>query len=88
MIVIESGVEYEILDEGALVLDIDTSDGAVIIESIEVTEEEDSQTGIRTMSDVRGKKSDVWYTLDGRELDKAPVAKGLYFHGGRKIVVR
>ncbi len=88
MIEIESGVEYEILDEGALVLDIDTSDGAVIIESIEVTEEEDSQTGIRTMSDVRGKKSDVWYTLDGRELDKAPVAKGLYFHGGRKIVVR
>ena len=25
-------------------------------------------TGIKTMSDVRGLMSDVWYTIDGRKL--------------------
>ena len=29
-----------------------------------------------------------WYTLDGRRLDGQPTAKGLYIHGGRKVVVK
>ena len=32
--------------------------------------------------------SDAWYTLDGRRLDGQPTAKGLYIHGGRKVVVK
>jgi len=32
--------------------------------------------------------SQVWYTLDGRRLDAAPTAKGLYIHGGKKVVVK
>ena len=48
----------------------------------------DGMTGIRTMSDVRSKMSDVWYTLDGRKLVKAPVAKGLYIKNGKKLIVR
>ena len=35
-------------------------------------------TGIETMSDVRGLTSDVWYTIDGRRLPSRPAAKGLY----------
>ena len=49
---------------------------------------DDGMTGIRTMSDVRSKMSDVWYTLDGRKLVKAPVAKGLYIKNGKKLIVR
>ena len=29
-----------------------------------------------------------WYTLDGRQLDSKPTAKGLYIVNGRKVVVR
>jgi hypothetical protein len=28
-----------------------------------------------------------WYTLDGSKLDGKPAKKGLYIHGGRKVVV-
>lgn len=33
-------------------------------------------------------KADAWYSLDGRQLDKQPTAKGVYIHNGRKEVVR
>ena len=29
-----------------------------------------------------------WYTLDGRRLDGVPTAKGLYIHGGKKVVIK
>ena len=29
-----------------------------------------------------------WYTLDGRKLDGQPTAKGLYIHGGKKVVIK
>ncbi len=45
-------------------------------------------TGIITMSDVRSKMSDVWYTLDGRKLDGKPTKKGLYIHNGNKLVIK
>jgi hypothetical protein len=45
-------------------------------------------TGIASMPDVRSKKSDVWYTLDGRKLDEKPTAKGLYIVNGRKVVIK
>ena len=43
------------------------------------------ETGIFLMEDVRGKMSDVWYTLDGRRVDGKPLVKGLYVHDGRKV---
>ena len=45
-------------------------------------------TGIKTMPDVRGTKSDVWYTIDGRRLTGKPTRKGLYIRNGRKVAVR
>ena len=51
---------------------------------------DDEATGIISVHDsgfmVNG--SDAWYTLDGRRLDKQPTAKGLYIHGGRKVIVK
>ena len=32
--------------------------------------------------------NDVWYTLDGRRLTGTPTAKGIYIHGGRKVIVK
>jgi hypothetical protein len=29
-----------------------------------------------------------WYTVDGRRLDGKPAQKGLYIHGGRKVVIK
>ena len=50
----------------------------------------DETTGIISVHDsgftVNG--SDAWYTLDGRRLDGVPTAKGLYIHGGRKVIVK
>ena len=32
--------------------------------------------------------SNSWYTLDGKQLNGKPSAKGIYINGGRKIVVK
>ena len=51
---------------------------------------DDNATGIISVHDsgfmVNG--SDAWYTIDGRKLDKQPTAKGLYIHGGKKVIVK
>ena len=43
-------------------------------------------TGIKTVADVRGMKSDVWYTIDGRRVSGKPTQKGLYIVNGKKVV--
>jgi hypothetical protein len=40
------------------------------------------------MADVRGPKSDVWYTIDGRRLSGKPTKKGLYIVNGLKVVIK
>ena len=53
--------------------------------------EGDDATGIISMEDVRGKMEDVngfWYSLDGRRLASKPIAKGVYIHNGKKVVIR
>ena len=32
--------------------------------------------------------NNAWFTLDGRRLQAQPTKKGLYIHGGRKVLVR
>ena len=32
--------------------------------------------------------SDVWYTLDGRELSCKPTAKGIYINNGKKVIIK
>ena len=36
---------------------------------------------------VRG-DDDKWYTLEGRQIDGMPTRKGVYLHGGKKVVIK
>ena len=45
-------------------------------------------TGVKTVKEVREGNDDSWYSLDGRKLEQAPTAKGLYIHRGRKTVIK
>ena len=43
---------------------------------------------MKAMSNGNKDISNVWYTLDGRELSGKPAQKGVYIHNGRKEVVK
>jgi len=47
-------------------------------------------TDVQSLPDERTEidKEEVWYTIDGRRLDRKPNAKGLYIVNGKKIVVK
>lgn len=52
---------------------------------------DDETTDIETMSDVRGKMSDVWYDLSGRKIvnpSNGQMPKGIYIQNGKKYVVK
>ena len=40
------------------------------------------------IKEIKERADDAWYTLDGRKLDSKPTQKGLYLHGGRKVVIK
>lgn len=46
-----------------------------------------SETGVLHISQEE-KGNALWYTLDGRKLDKQPTQRGLYLHQGRKTIVK
>ena len=49
------------------------------------------ETGISEAAPLNDKgqmTNDKWYTLDGVKLDGKPTKKGLYIHGGRKVVIK
>ena len=51
----------------------------------------DIVNGIKEISDkVNAAKwnSGQWYGLDGRPLNGAPTRKGLYFHDGKKVIIK
>lgn len=45
-------------------------------------------TGIHSLGTAETAKDDGWYTLSGVRLSAKPVAKGVYVHGKRTIVIR
>lgn len=51
---------------------------------------DDDTTGIKEKVIVNSEKLATadWYSLDGRRLNGAPTAKGLYIHAGKKVVVK
>ena len=46
-----------------------------------------TETGVSHISQ-EGEDDALWYTLDGRKLDKRPTQRGLYLHQGRKTIVK
>ena len=47
-----------------------------------------STTEIGTLAPAQLGDEGVWFTLDGRKLDKQPTTKGLYIHNGKKTVIK
>lgn len=46
-------------------------------------------TAISILKDnVSTKGTDLWFSLDGRKLNGAPSARGIYIHNGKKIVIK
>ena len=45
-------------------------------------------TGIRPTPDPSLNNGGEWYDLSGRKLTQKPTQKGVYIHGGRKVVVK
>lgn len=56
-----------------------------LTELVKTTVTVGSSSGIDVVLD---ENDTVWYTLDGRKLDKKPTAKGVYINNGCKIVIK
>ena len=48
----------------------------------------ENTTGIINIPMRQDMNHDVWYTIDGRKLQKVPAADGVYIKNGKKIVVK
>lgn len=48
----------------------------------------DIVTGIESLSTTRAEGKEIWYTLDGRKLEKKPVEKGIYIVNGNKVIIK
>ena len=77
-----AGAEYEVLEDGDLILTLKTETDPVVIRSITIT-----PAGTTGISAVRTDVADTWYDLNGRRIAK-PVQKGFYIHNGQKVVVK
>lgn len=60
------------------------------LDDFDFTFGKEETTGVITMSDVRGKMSDVWFDLSGRRIanGQKPTAKGIYIINGKKGVIK
>jgi hypothetical protein len=70
--------------------DLTAGDPASQVRAFALNFGDDEATGIISVHDsgFTVNASDAWYTLDGRRLDGQPTAKGLYIHGGKKVIVK
>ena len=50
--------------------------------------EKTSTTGISPVNTTIDTDTKNWYSLDGRLLTGKPTQKGLYIHGGKKIIIQ
>lgn len=52
--------------------------------------DDDDQTGISSLptGDTNEDSADVWFSLDGRQLNSRPTERGIYINNGKKVVVR
>lgn len=80
---IVSGQKYEIQHDGVIVINFQTGDEPLIITSIKVTEPDDPSAIRLVQQEADG--NDSWYDLQGRKLNGAPTAKGLYIRNGQKV---
>ena len=82
-----SGVEYEVQQDGDIVLIIAAHDGAVTMKGITNTHPDNNSTGINSV-DYGQPIVDRWYDLNGHPLQCMPTKTGLYIHNGQKVVIK
>ena len=82
-----SGKEYEVLEDGNIVITVVLTDAPATINSIKKTEA--PATGIEGVNPATnsGTVSEKWYDMNGRSLQGKPTKKGLYIHNGVKVLV-
>ena len=82
-----SGKEYEVLEDGNIVITVVLTEAPATINSIKKTEA--PATGIEGVnpSTSSGTVSEKWYDMNGRSLQGKPTKKGLYIHNGVKVLV-
>ena len=50
--------------------------------------DETTEIEVRGVKEVREINDDAWYDMSGRKLDGKPNTKGVFIHGGRKVVIK
>lgn len=45
-------------------------------------------TGVSGVKEISEAGDDSWYTATGRRLERRPVRKGIYIHGGQKMIIK
>ena len=89
---IVSGKEYEVLEDGNIVITVVLTEAAATINSI--TKAEAPATGIETVYSLQMTDDSLqftvgrWYDLNGRPLQGKPTKKGVYIHNGCKTVIK
>ena len=82
---------YFQLAEGITAGEPTSSSNAQQIHAFNLNFGDDEATGIvsaEANSSLLHSSLSEWYTIDGRKLDGQPTAKGLYIHGGKKVVIK
>ena len=82
-----SGKEYEVLEDGNIVITVVLTEAPATINSIKKTEA--PATGIEGVNPATNSEtvSEKWYDMNGRSLQGKPTKKGLYIHNGVKVLV-
>ena len=63
-------------------------EGAEAVLSIGLQLDDEDITGIRNVTPTLDQGENLWYSLDGHQLNGRPSAKGIYIHNGRKEVIQ
>ena len=67
-------------------------DGVSHVREFNLNFDDETATGVESVQGSRFKvqdtDDDAWYTLDGVRLSEKPSKKGIYIHGGKKVVVK
>ena len=80
-----SGVEYEVIEAGNIVITMSLAEAPVTLKNITVTKS--SATAIDSI-EAEDSSNAVWHDLNGHVINDTPVKPGIYIKNGKKVVVK
>ena len=87
MLQLVSGREYEVLEDGNIVITIELENEPATLSSIHSEAAETTAIGGVNPATSSGTTSEEWYDLNGRRMQGKPTTQGLYINNGKKIVL-